>query len=177
MPIQFECSACGKKIKAPDENAGKKARCPYCHAVIVVPEPVYEAEDVSAPPAGRQDAYGVQAAPPQPPKQEERRPCPMCGEMILADAVKCRYCGEIFDEDLKRAARKRGGRGGDPAEADLAGIDWVLAILCSGIGCIVGIVYMIQGKPKGIKLFGISILFIVIWNIINIAFQAAIRHH
>ncbi len=25
---------------------------------------------------------------------EERRPCPVCGEMILADARLCRFCGE-----------------------------------------------------------------------------------
>jgi predicted RNA-binding Zn-ribbon protein involved in translation (DUF1610 family) len=176
MPIQFECSACGRKIKAPDENAGKKARCPYCQTVIVVPEPVYEAEDASAPPVGQQDAYGVQAAPSPSPKQEERRPCPMCGEMILADAVKCRYCGEIFDEDLKRAAKRSGGGRGGYADTDLAGIDWVLAILCSDIGCIVSVIYMIQGKPKGLKMFGLTWLFFFIRIIIVVGIQAAARH-
>ena len=28
----------------------------------------------------------------------ERVPCPYCGEPILADAVKCRFCGEWLDE-------------------------------------------------------------------------------
>src|SRR5262245_43733346 len=101
MPIQFECSACGKKIKAPDENAGKKARCPYCKVVIFVPGGVYGAEEVTAPTAAESEGYGVKEAPAPPPPREDRQPCPMCGEMILADAVKCRYCGEIFDEDLK----------------------------------------------------------------------------
>ncbi len=32
----------------------------------------------------------------------ERRPCPMCGEMIVATAAKCRFCGEIFNPELKR---------------------------------------------------------------------------
>jgi uncharacterized RDD family membrane protein YckC len=32
----------------------------------------------------------------------------MCGEMIMAGALKCRYCGEVFDEDLRRAGKHRG---------------------------------------------------------------------
>jgi hypothetical protein len=37
-------------------------------------------------------------------------------------------------------------------------MDWVICILCSGIGCILGIVYLVQGKKKGIKMIGISFL-------------------
>ncbi len=48
---------------------------------------------------------------------------------------------------------------------ELTGGDWLLCILCSGIGCIVGIVYLIQGQPKGGKMLGISLLFIVLWNL------------
>src|SRR5262249_58294093 len=109
MPIQFECSACGKKIKAPDENAGKKARCPYCKSVIFVPEGVYDAEEGTAPGAVESDGYGVQEAPAPPPPPEDRQPCPMCGEMVLADAVNCRYCREGFDEHLKRPPKRNNG--------------------------------------------------------------------
>jgi len=37
MPIQFECSACSKILKVPDEHAGKSARCPSCQAVMQIP--------------------------------------------------------------------------------------------------------------------------------------------
>jgi hypothetical protein len=47
-------------------------------------------------------------------------------------------------------------------DANMTAIDWVLCVLCSGIGCIVGIVYLIQGKPKAGKMIAISIAFIVL---------------
>ncbi len=80
----------------------------------------------------------------------------MCGEMIVATAAKCRYCGEIFDPALKKAKKKKTSRGGD--EADLSAGDIVVGLLCSGIGCIAGIVWMIQGKPKGWKMLLLSIV-------------------
>ena len=46
---------------------------------------------------------------------------------------------------------------------------------CAGIACIVGIVYMIQGKKKGLKMVGISIMFTILWNVINVIIQAALH--
>jgi phage FluMu protein Com len=104
-----------------------------------------------------------------------RRPCPMCGEMIPVAAVQCRFCHEIFDPALKKAAAKKakkdsfyGGEGDD-----LTGGEWLLAILCSGIGCIMGIIWMIQGKPKGKKMFGISLAFSVLWSVVRGIIESA----
>ena len=176
MSISFQCPQCGKKLKAPDEAAGKSSKCPGCGGKVTCPEPVYDAElfDESQPPPGLDpyadlDAdkpYGVvepQAGAAA--SAEGRRPCPMCGEMILATAAKCRYCGEVFDSTLKKAKGKRSKKWG-PKEEDLSTGDMVVAVLCSGIGCIAGLVWMIQGKPKGLKMFGLSFLMAIIWNIV-----------
>jgi hypothetical protein len=111
MAIEFTCVACGKQLKAPDERAGKTARCPHCQRVVEVPEPVYDAEESPPVPVG-QEIHGDRGMLPRSAKQEERRPCPMCGELILSTAVKCRFCGEIFDRELKRDKNRR-GRVGD----------------------------------------------------------------
>jgi hypothetical protein len=60
-------------------------------------------------------------------------------------------------------------------DSDLSVLDWILAILCSGIGCIVGIVYIVQGKPKGTKMLIISIVVWVIGAVISFGIQMAMN--
>jgi hypothetical protein len=60
-------------------------------------------------------------------------------------------------------------------DSDLTPVDWVLCILCSGIGCIIGIIRLIQGKPSGGKMIGISLVFAVLWNILAFIVQNAGR--
>lgn len=63
----------------------------------------------------------------------------------------------------------------NPSDAEMTAIDWLLAILCSGIGCIVGIVYLAQGKPKATKMLIISIVMIIVWNVISFGAQMATK--
>ena len=88
----------------------------------------------------------------------------MCGEMIPIAAVQCRFCNEIFDPTLKAAQAKKQVA---TTDQDLSTGEWVLAVLCSGIGCICGIIWMIQGKPKGKKMFGVSFCFAILWSIVR----------
>jgi hypothetical protein len=37
MPIETICKGCARKLRVPDEHAGKKARCPQCGLIYVVP--------------------------------------------------------------------------------------------------------------------------------------------
>ncbi len=37
MPIETICQSCARKLRVPDSHAGKKARCPQCGLIYVVP--------------------------------------------------------------------------------------------------------------------------------------------
>ena len=96
----------------------------------------------------------------------------MCGEMIVATAAKCRFCGEVFDPTLKKIKSKKKKKKSYSAEDEsLTGSEIAIGILCSVVGCIAGLVWMIQGKPKGLKMVGLSIaadiVKSVVWAAIN----------
>ena len=173
VPIKVTCAGCGASLTAPDTSAGLQATCPKCDAVIQVPIAQAEDEIVEAEatpfdgPAGEEASSDVV-------EQNERKPCPACGEMIIRDAVKCRFCGEIFDPALKEQERKQLKKQTMATEgAEMSTGDWVVAILCSGIGCIAGIVWMIQGKPKGKKMLLVSLSVQFFWFIVQVILTAA----
>lgn len=172
MTIRFQCS-CGKQLQAADTSAGKKVRCPACQSILTVPDDLVEAEVVSRPPAPEPPVLAPADDASVEGEGEARQPCPMCGEMILASAVKCRFCGEVLDPALRKAEAKKKGKGN--YDDDMTTGDWVVAILCSGIGCIVGIVWLIQGKPKAGKMIGVSIAAAVFWNIVKAVVQVAVE--
>ena len=58
-------------------------------------------------------------------------------------------------------------------DADLTAAEWLVAILCSGIGCIVGIVWLIQGRPKAGKMLGVSLAFSFLWGLLRLALLAS----
>jgi hypothetical protein len=73
---------------------------------------------------------------------EPQKPCPICGETILASAAKCRYCGEVLDPKLKKGKSKKrrksssGGRGlrVSVGEGGSANIAIGLLLIAAGIG-------------------------------------------
>ncbi len=165
MKITFPCTRCGKTLKARENAVGRTKKCPVCSARVTCHGPadegpifdaeIVDAEVVDAPlPSARAARMNLLAdldddAPyaivnsdlVKGPEIEPERPCPMCGETILASAVKCRFCGEVFDAVLKKAkgkkSRKRssrsGGGGSNPAAARDLGIGVLLTVLGLGL--------------------------------------------
>ncbi len=172
MAISVDCSSCGKTLRAKDDAAGKTAKCPACGEKIQIPaiSEVVDAEDdfSSLTPSA---VSSSQYSPDDLTDGDDKKPCPMCAEMIVATAKKCKFCGEIFDAKLKKAKKKSASGGGE----DMGVGEWIVCLLCPGIGCIVGIVYAIQGKSNGGKMIGISLVMIVFWNVIRFAIENAAR--
>ncbi len=148
MPIEVRCS-CGKRLVAPDAAAGRRAKCPACSNILIVPQPApvraaQAAESPNAPsPALRppaddaDDDYRIAPdpepapPPPLPPKLSPRRDpagpekvCPSCGKRFPADAKVCVQCGI----DLRTGRSLITSRGIDESELREK-VDGVLAVL------------------------------------------------
>ncbi len=95
--------------------------------------------------------------------------------MIMVGAAKCRFCNAIFDPQLKLIAAKKHR----PDDENLSGGEWAFCIILSTIGCIVGIVYAIQGKPKGMKMVGIAIASEIVKDVLYTIYQISQQapHH
>ncbi|MDB5309915.1 MAG: ssp5 [Gemmataceae bacterium] len=91
MPITLGCPTCGKRFRARDESAGKRVKCPFCQAAVLVPS-AEESQNASAPtdvvpipPPAPPAPPPAAAAPPPPPT----RPAPAVEkEPALFDVAK-----------------------------------------------------------------------------------------
>lgn len=95
--IRFTCDKCGYRVKAPEDWAGRKGKCPKCHHHVAVPldgQPLvgsrvgvgtdargHLAVAVSRVEAGRRVQGNL-----------EIKPCLWCGGAVLADADACVHC-------------------------------------------------------------------------------------
>ncbi len=168
MPISVKCCDCGKALKAPDALAGKKAKCPDCGAVVAVPNASQEIEANGGRREANVDEFADDGADIPVEGNSARKPCPMCGELIAAAAVKCRFCGETLNSSVRNRERQRTSTAVDN---QLTGTDIALCV-CFPIGCIVGIVAMITGQPaRGLKMVGLALVMPFLWGAIASIFR------
>jgi len=95
MPTTVDCPACQRKLRLPDELAGKQVKCPTCGEVFQgdsAPPPL-PASAVAPPPVPQPMVIDESPAPPYPAPAPASQSCPYCREQIEATATRCRFCG------------------------------------------------------------------------------------
>lgn len=95
MAIEFSCQHCGKALTTSEDKAGRKARCPQCREMIVVPAAPAESPYQASPDADHELTIDQQT-------------CPLCGAEQPATARQCSQCGESLQPE--KFSRARGPR-------------------------------------------------------------------
>src|SRR4051794_11982785 len=93
--ITVECP-CGKRLKAPANAVGRKAKCPKCGNILVVeappPPPEEEAVDDGFDPDALYDLAANEAQHAATAEASESR-CPNCARLMQAGGILCTNCG------------------------------------------------------------------------------------
>jgi phage FluMu protein Com len=55
MPIEFHCEHCSHVIRAQNESAGKKGKCPRCQNVVYIPLPPEESGEIPLAPVNEEE--------------------------------------------------------------------------------------------------------------------------
>lgn len=184
MPISVNCE-CGKSLRAPDSLAGKKAKCPQCGAVVSLPAAVVNAELDDAPPLPpkkksaavkpRDEEFDDSAESDAESSADERKPCPLCGEMIVASAAKCRFCGEVFDSSLDRPRKSKSGKTGSWSKGELRNIaGFQKALLLCILGQILTFVLQTALPPQIRPLGAVAYLIVCVVAVVFV-FRLAMR--
>lgn len=106
--IEFDCPQCQHHITAPDSAAGDAKICPKCNSSVTVPNVGTTATDATTVPTPAPTTADIATAGVASDGATEgtRIPCPICGELIPAQAKKCRFCGELLGAPPPSSAQR-----------------------------------------------------------------------
>ncbi len=118
MEIKFSCSQCHKPLRAREEQAGKKVRCPGCRKILSVPQSPAHAEELEALAA----AALADPTPAAPAQQAApiKFTCFYCDESIeipgelAGKQTPCPHCRRIVKVPLPTKTEPRDWRKADP---------------------------------------------------------------
>jgi len=153
MAIRFACMGCGKTVKAPDVAAGRRAKCPGCGAVQIVPA----ASTAELDPLGLQQ--GAVSAPAAPRANASASPgegaCPGCGAVLREGAPLCKYCGWVNPAGMARPVPAQGVAG--PQRGFAADVTRSFAFHFSGRGAwVFGVTVIMMTLGPIIAQFGMA---------------------
>lgn len=142
----YNCQSCNGTMHYACYDAAKCCKNPSCPTAL----------DLVSLQKPKQGGIGGIGIPQKTAPIDGTKPCPYCGEHILASAKKCRFCNEYLNAaDRERKAKLAAG---SIEDENLSTAEIVFGILCGGLACIFGIVWLIQGKKKGGKLIVLAIV-------------------
>jgi hypothetical protein len=201
--IEFACPYCDRQSRVPASFAGKQGKCPGCQKVIEVPDPN---EGAPPPDPGSAPTMAIPpeavaptvlepppTSPPprnvgKPPAKDEVfdvsprlggapvRSCPACAEPLAPGATRCRSCGEASGPTPAPMAAFGPVPAGGRATVMPSGLDYLLCVLCSTIGCIVAIVLLLQGYTKrGAIMLVVSLVASVAWQFVAVIASAILN--
>jgi len=136
--------------------------CPRCNTPIQLGQPVQNClscmtsyhqgcwtgacADAACP--SRATTLAPAGAGPQQPSYDPSRPtkpCPFCGEVVDAAAMKCRFCNEWLDDRMRGGGPKAAAAKKLAGEALAAGVIGLICIM-GWIGIILGIFAIVKGN-------------------------------
>jgi hypothetical protein len=161
MPIDVRC-ACGKNLKAKDELAGKRVRCPSCKAVMTLAAPIADAED---------EALGVLMSDPDPNERQastnfrevDPEPPPPPRPQSITAAPRLPPAPVKVEKKPKPKAKKRAKREGYSGVAFEEG--WFGSVNSGAVGgilmMVIAVVWFVGGWMAGRIFFYPPILFVI----------------
>jgi hypothetical protein len=109
MSIHFKCDKCESGIKAPDNLAGRAAKCPKCKQHIVVPciqieqMPIRITGDSNGNSTNLNEAQNITKYKPK----KQIKVCPFCKKEIPTAATMCKSCEIAFGCEIAEAKKQK----------------------------------------------------------------------
>jgi predicted Zn finger-like uncharacterized protein len=166
-----KCPGCGKAIQVPDSMAGKRVKCPACAHVWQIPGKVVNGQAALGTPGGGLTPAAAAAMKNESFDDMMADDYPIAAGPKLSAGTPFGGASPAAAEPPRRSQKKKKQKSSSSSDDEnLTPLDWLLCIFCGNIACIVGIVYLCLGKPKGTKIIVASICFSIVWFIVGFAF-------
>lgn len=193
--IRFSCSHCQAVFEVDDSLAGRAVDCGQCRHPMTVPaqkagtgiqarkstrqirftcphcQTFFEVDSSLA---GRAVDCGQCKRPMSVPNQSDAAFRSGDPDQDLPSFERD-YIDDRYDRSVPDIRRYPGQSDPTYSDLEMTPVDWVLCTLCAGIGCLVGLYLLSQGKPKAGKMVAISILSAIIWTGIRLALSGGFR--
>ena len=133
----WNCQSCGNTMHAVCQEQSKLCGNTGCPSLpkVAPAKPLVRGRPAAVVPSG------------------ELVPCKSCGEMILAKSYRCRFCDDYQNE----SDRKNATVSPDDPDSKLSVVEIIFGLMCGLPALIMGVVWMVQGKPKGLKMVLLSL--------------------